>query len=153
MGSRFVYVTFIRSTPQKIWDALTKPEFTRQYWAGTHQESDWKKGAEWKLMIPDGRIGDAGEIIEIDPPNKLVLTWKNHFVKEMMSEPASICTIEITPRDSEITKLTLTHESPVDNSKLIEGVASGWPELFASLKSLLETGKAFPGDDKWPEGM
>ncbi len=153
MGSRFVYVTFIRSTPQKVWDALTKPEFTRQYWAGTHQESAWTQGAAWKLMIPDGRVGDAGEIIEIDPPRKLVLSWRNHFVPEMMEEPASRCTIEITPRDAQVVKVTLIHESEIDNSKLIDGVANGWPELFASMKSLLETGAAFPGDDTWPEGM
>ena len=57
--SRFVYVTYIRTTPEKLWAALIEPEFTRQYWAGTHQVSDWKVGADWKIMIPDGRVGDS----------------------------------------------------------------------------------------------
>ena len=152
MGSRFVYVTYIRTTPEKLWDALTKPEFTRQYWGGVHHESDWQVGADWKLMIPDGRVGDRGKVLEIDRPRKLVVTWENQFVPEMQAEGPSRCTFEITPRDQEVVKLTLTHEIDVENSKLIEGVSTGWPELLASMKSLLETGAAFPGDDKWPEG-
>jgi uncharacterized protein YndB with AHSA1/START domain len=61
--SKFVYVTYIRTTPEKLWRALTMPEFTRQYWAGTWQDCAWEKGASWKLMIPDGRVGDAGEVL------------------------------------------------------------------------------------------
>lgn len=59
---RFVYVTYIRTTPEKLWQALTAPEFTRQYWAGCWFDADWREGGDWKLMIPDGRIGDAGEV-------------------------------------------------------------------------------------------
>src|SRR5690242_247256 len=77
--SRFVYVTYIRTTPQKLWDALIKPEFTRQYWVGTWQDSDWQPGSSWKLMIPDGRVGDSGEVLESDPPRRLVLKWRNEF--------------------------------------------------------------------------
>lgn len=152
-ASSFVYVTYIRTTPEKLWRAFTLPEFTRQYWAGTYHVSDWKAGSDWKLMIPDGRVGDSGKIVEIDPPKKLVLTWQNQFVAGMQEEPHSRMTLTIEPRDEHVVKLTLLHESDVKESKLIDGISQGWPGLLASLKSLLETGAALPGDDKWPEGM
>ena len=85
-NSRFVYVTYIRTTPEKLWQALTDPEFTRQCWSGTHQESDWKQGGAWKIVIPDGRVADAGEILEIVPNKKLVLKWQNQFMPEMKAE-------------------------------------------------------------------
>jgi uncharacterized protein YndB with AHSA1/START domain len=150
--SRFVYVTFIRTTPNKLWDALIKPEFTRKYWANTHQESDWRKGSSWKLMIPDGRVGDAGEILEIDPPKRLVVSWRNEFVAEMKAEGFSTLTYDIVQHNASTVKLTLTHEMPRAQSKLIGAVSEGWPELLAGLKSLLETGQALEGGDQWPEG-
>ena len=77
---RFVYVVYIRTNPEKLWDALLKPEFTRAYWYGCWQDSEWKVGSSWRLMIPDGRVGDAGEVLEIDPPRKLYLHGaKNSF--------------------------------------------------------------------------
>jgi len=152
-ASSFAYVTYIRTTPEKLWRALTLPEFTRQYWAGTHQVSDWNVGSDWAIMIPDGRVGDSGKIVEIDPPKKLVLTWQNQFVPGMKEEPHSRVTYLIEPRDEHVVKFALLHESELADSQLIEGIAEGWPGLIASLKSLLETGAALPGDDKWPEGM
>ena len=65
--SRFVYVTYIRTTPEKLWQALTEPEFTRRYWVETWQDCEWKQGASWRIMIPDGRIADSGEVLEIEP--------------------------------------------------------------------------------------
>lgn len=73
--SEFVYVTYIRTTPEKLWRALTEPEFTRKFWVATAQECDWKVGSTWKLVVPDGRVADTGEVVAIDPPRKLVLTW------------------------------------------------------------------------------
>ena len=81
--SRFVYVTYIRTTPEKLWQALIDPEFTRQYWVETWQECEWKPGASWRLMIPDGRVGDSGEVLEIEPERRLVLTWRNEFKPEL----------------------------------------------------------------------
>jgi uncharacterized protein YndB with AHSA1/START domain len=66
--TKFVYVTFIRTTPERLWSALTKPDFTKQYWFGTYQETDWMPGSSWRLMFSDGRVTDTGEIVEIDPP-------------------------------------------------------------------------------------
>ena len=91
--SRFVYVTYIRTTPEKLWRALIEPEFTRQYWAETWQDCDWKTGASWKLMIPDGRVGDSGEVLEIDPPRRLVLSWQNEFQPELRAEGYSRATL------------------------------------------------------------
>jgi len=77
--SRFVYVTYIRTTAEKLWQALIEPEFTRQFWAECWQESEWKAGASWRLMLPGGRVGDSGEILEIVPQRRLVLSWRNEF--------------------------------------------------------------------------
>jgi uncharacterized protein YndB with AHSA1/START domain len=152
MSDRFVYVTYIQTTPEKLWEALTNPDFTKRYWAGTRLTSDWKAGSEWKLMIPDGRVGDGGEVVEIDPPHKLVLTWRNEFLPEMKADGFARCTFELEPQHG-VVKLTIVHESEREKSKLIEAVSRGWPMILASLKTMLETGAAFPGSDKWPKGM
>ena len=90
--SQFVYVAYIRTTPEKLWQALTDPEFTKQFWVETWQGSEWKSGASWKLMIPDGRVGDSGEIVEIDPPRRLVLKWRNEFIPALKAEGDSLVT-------------------------------------------------------------
>jgi uncharacterized protein YndB with AHSA1/START domain len=150
--SKFVYVTYIRTTPEKLWRALTAPEFTRQYWAGTWQDCTWEKGGSWKLMIPDGRVGDSGEVLEIDPPRRLVLSWENQFQADLKSEGHSRATFELEPQD-DMVKLTIVHEMDKPDSKFIEAVSSGWPLILASLKSLLETGESLEATRKWPEGM
>jgi uncharacterized protein YndB with AHSA1/START domain len=150
--SRFIYVTYIRATPEQVWAALTQPEFTRRYWCETWQDSTWEKGASWKLMIPDGRVGDAGGIVEIDPPRRLVLRWRNEFVPEMRADGDSLCSFEIEPTPSGA-KLTVRHEADRPDSKLIEAVSNGWPGILSSLKSLLETGEALEETRRWPEGM
>ena len=150
--SRFVYVTYIRTTPAKLWLALIDPKFTRQYWCETRIESDWKVGAKWRSMIPDGRVGDAGEIVEIEPQKKLVLTWRNEFMPEIRAEGYSRLTCELEPVGESV-KLTLTHEMDRRESKLIDAISQGWPHILASLKSLLETGESLVETRKWPEGM
>lgn len=150
--SRFVYVTYINTTPEKLWGALTKPEFTRQYWAGTHQESAWTNGAPWNIVTPDGRVVDIGKVVEIERGRRLVLDWAHVFPSELSAEGVSRCTYDIEQVQGAV-KLTITHELDLPNSKLIDAVANGWPHILASLKSLLETGKALEGTDKWPEGF
>ena len=150
--SRFVYVIIIRSTREKIWEALTKPEFTRQYWAGTTQKSEWKKGASWGAYTPDGRLWDTGEILESDFPHRLVLTWRNEHFPDMKAEGFTKLTYVLEDDPLGI-KLTLTHEVDVANSKLIEAVSGGWPSVLSSLKTFLETGTPLPNSEKWPEGL
>ncbi len=151
-GSKFVYVTYIRTTPEKLWQALIDPAFTRRYWVETWQDCAWKVGASWKLMVPDGRVADSGTVIEIDPPKRLVLTWQHHLKPELTPEGFSRMTYELEPRGDAV-KLTVFHEIDVPNSKLIEGVSTGWPMVFASLKSLLETGESLEASRRWPKDL
>ena len=151
-GSKFVYVTYIRTTPEKLWNALREPEFTRQYWCETRQVCDWKQGSEWTALAPDGRVADKGSIVEIDPPKRLVLTWQNQLFPEMTAEGFSTLTYELEPIGDSV-KLTLTHENDKPDSQLIDAISSGWPHILASLKSLLETGKPLAETTKWPEGI
>ena len=141
MSERFVYVTYIRTTQQKLWDALLKPEFQRTYWFGMHQECDWKKGSSWKIVFEDGRIADSGEILEIDPPRRVVFTWRNEFKPELKAEGHARATYELEVV-GETVKLTITHEIDRDGSQFIQAVSGGWPKVLSGLKSLLETGQA-----------
>ena len=139
----FVYVTFIRTTSERLWSALTTPEFIRQYWFGMHCESDWKPGSPWKLVFADGRLADAGEIVEADPPQRLVIKWRNEWNAEMRAEGYSLCTFQIeTVPDArpQAVKLSITHAIERPESKFIEAVSGGWPRIISNLKSLLETG-------------
>ena len=150
--SRFAYVTYIRATPEKLWQALTDPEFTRRFWFGCWQESEWKTGSPWRIMLPDGRVADSGEILEIDPPRRLVVSWRNEFKPELREEGHSRMTYELE-KQVESVKLTLIHEMDRADSKFIEAVSSGWPMILSSLKSLLETGEPLEETRHWPKGM
>ena len=150
--SEFVYVTYIRTTPEKLWQALIDPEFTPKFWAGTHQECDWKVGSSWKIVIPDGRTADTGEVLEIDPPRKLVLSWQNHLFPDLTAEGFSRLSYELEAQGSTV-KLTVTHTMGRKDSQLVKAVSNGWPQILASLKSLLETGQSLEGTDRWPEGV
>lgn len=141
MSSQFVYVTYIRTTAEKAWEALIGPEFTRQYWVGCVQECDWTVGASWTLRFSDGRTADAGEVLEIDPPRRLVLKWRNEFMPELKAEGYTRCVVELEPM-GEMVRLTVSHSSENEHSKFIAAVSGGWPKILSSLKSLLETGTA-----------
>ncbi|HEX3674752.1 MAG TPA: SRPBCC family protein [Rhizomicrobium sp.] len=149
--SQYVYVTYIRTTQQKLWDALTKPEFQKAYWFGMHQETDWKPGSPWQLKFSDGRVADAGEVVEFDPPSRLVLKWRNEFRPELTAEGYSRCVMELASEGG-LVKLSITHTMERENSKLIEAVSGGWPRILSSLKSLLETGESLPDARQSPKG-
>lgn len=137
--NKFVYVTFIRTTPEKLWAALTTPEIVKQYWFGVHQETDWTPGSSWRLVFPDGRVADQGEIVEVDPPKRLVIKWRNEFRPELKAEGYALCTYELEPKGN-VVKLVVTHAIDRTESKFIEAVSGGWPRILSNLKSLLETG-------------
>jgi uncharacterized protein YndB with AHSA1/START domain len=147
--SSFVYVTYIRTTPEKLWAALTTSEFMKKYWFGMNIETDWKTGSLWKLVFPDGRVADAGEIVEIEKPRRLVLKWRHQFRSELHEEGDARCVIEIEPA-GEVVKLAITHEIDKPDSKLIGAVSVGWPKILSSLKTLLETGSALPAIGELP---
>jgi uncharacterized protein YndB with AHSA1/START domain len=138
--SRFVYVTYIRTSAQQLWAALTTSEFQRQYWFGVNLQSDWKQGSAWKMQYDDGRLTDSGEVIESVPPERLVLRWRNEFRPELKEEGYSLCTITIEPF-AQVMKLTILHEMERPDSKLIDAVSGGWPMIISNLKSLLESGQ------------
>src|SRR3954466_13927734 len=94
-ASKFFYVSYIRTTSEKLWQALKEPELTRQNWSETVQECDWKKGSSWKIIAPSGKVADAGEVVELDPPKKLVLTWQNPLMPEATAEGFSRLTYEL----------------------------------------------------------
>jgi uncharacterized protein YndB with AHSA1/START domain len=150
--SRFGYVTFIRTTPEKLWQALTEPEFTRRYFMETWQDCAWKPGSSWRLMIPDGRAIDSGQVLEIEPPRRLVLSWRHEFPPELHEEGYSRCTFDLEKQGSSV-KLTIVHEIDRPDSKLIQAVSNGWPQILSSLKSLLETGESLEATRTWPTGM
>lgn len=143
MKERFVYVSYIRTTADKLWTALTSAEFTKQYWFGVSIESTFEVGAPWKLVFTDGTVADAGEILESVPGKRLVMTWRNQFKPELHAEGVARCTFDLA-QDGAQMKLTVTHEIDVSPSKFIAGVSTGWPAIISSLKSLLETGTALP---------
>jgi uncharacterized protein YndB with AHSA1/START domain len=149
---QFVYVTYIRTTPEKLWKALIEPEFTRQYWGNTAQESEWKSGASWKIKAPGDLITDSGEVVEIDPHRRLVLKWRNEFRLELKAEGYSRLTYQLEPEGKSV-KLTVIHEMEKEGSKFIEAVSSGWPHILASLKSLLETGESLEETREWPKDL
>lgn len=137
--STFVYVTYIRTTPQKLWSALTDGEFMKQYWFGVRCESRWTAGSPWKMTQPDGTLTDSGEIVESDPPRRLVIRWLHESRPELKAEGESRCTMELEPTGTAV-KLSITHTIERDPSKFIAAVSGGWPKILSNLKSLLETG-------------
>jgi uncharacterized protein YndB with AHSA1/START domain len=149
--SQFVYVTFIRTTPEKLWRALTEPEFTRKFWMGTTQDSEWKVGSPWRISFSDGRVADTGEVVEIEPYRKLVLKWRHELDPELTAEGFSRMTYELEQKGDSV-KLTLTHVMEKDESKFIQAVSGGWPIILSSLKSLLETGESLETTRGGPKG-
>lgn len=137
--STYVYVTYIRTTPEKLWSALTDPQFMKQYWFGMHCESEWSAGSSWQLISGNGEIFDAGAIVEAEPPRRLVIRWRHQNKPELKAEGDSLCTMELEPTGPAV-KLSITHAIECEPSKFIEAVSGGWPKVISNLKSLLETG-------------
>src|SRR5262245_755332 len=136
-----VYVTYIASTPARVWAAITASEFTTQFFFGRSVESDWKVGSQWILRKPDGNSDVRGEVRESDPPRKLSVSW-NVTAEEFKHLPECIVTYEIEPLGVGVVRLTMTeaHPTPIP-AYLLEGGRCGWPMILSGLKSLLETGK------------
>jgi uncharacterized protein YndB with AHSA1/START domain len=136
----FVYTTYIETTPDKLWAALTSSEFSRQYWFGTELRTAWTIGSPFALVM-NGTTTDVGEILEFDPPRRLSYTFHHVLQDELRNEKPTKVVFKLEPH-GKLVKLTLTHEGFADASKLLDGIAKGWPAILSSLKSLLETGTA-----------
>lgn len=150
--SQFVYVSYIRTTPEKLWEALIAPEFTRKYWCETWQDCEWKVGTSWSIMTPDGRAADSGEVLEFDPHTRLSVSWQNHLFADLEAEGFSRLTYELEAVGDSV-KLTLTHVMDRPESKLVRNVSMGWPAIISSLKSMIETGESLESTRRWPEGV
>jgi uncharacterized protein YndB with AHSA1/START domain len=138
--STFLYVTYIRTTQERLWAALTvDSEFMQQYWFGVHCESRWVAGSPWTMVGPEGETYDDGEIIEAVPPHRLVIRWQHQRMPELKAEGASTCTMELEPVGTSV-RLTITHSIDRDSSRFIEAVSGGWPKILSNLKSLIESG-------------
>jgi len=136
----FVYVTYIVSTPEKVFEAITRPEIARRYW-GHENVSDWKPGSKWEhVRANDERaVQLVGEVVEVSPPRRLVITWAS---PSQAADPAahSRVTFDIEPYE-DMVRLTVTHDELEAGSGMDTGIRKGWPIVLSSLKSLLETGR------------
>jgi uncharacterized protein YndB with AHSA1/START domain len=136
----FIYVTYIETTPEKLWEALTSSEFSRRYWFNTELQSDFKVGSPFALVM-NGTTTDIGEILEADPPRRLSYTFHHVLNETARKEPPTKVVFNLE-KHGNFVKLTLTHENFVAGSKLLDGVSKGWPAILSSLKSMLESGAA-----------
>ncbi|UFZ08116.1 SRPBCC family protein [Bradyrhizobium ontarionense] len=136
----FVYVTYIATTPEKLWEALTSNEFAKRYWFGTELHSDWRVGSPFAL-VTDGMTTDVGQILEFDPPRRLSYTFQHILKDEFRNEQPTKVVFAIEPHGNSV-KLTLTHEGFEGAGRLLDAVSNGWPAIMSGLKSLLETGTA-----------
>ena len=136
----FVYVTYIRSTPEKVFEAITKPEIARRYW-GHENVSDWKPGSTWEHVRANEQrtVELVGKVVEIAPPTRLVITWAN---ASQAADPASYSRVSFDiAAYEEMVRLTVTHDELEAGSGMAKGIQQGWPIVLSSLKSLLETGQ------------
>ena len=136
----FIYVTYIETTPEKLWEALTSSDFTKRYWWDTRVVSDWKVGSPFSLVL-NGRTTDVGEVLEAERPRRLSYTFRHILNEAARNERPSRVTFVLEPH-GKLVKLTLTHEDFAEDSVVIDGISKGWPAIMSSLKSLLETGEA-----------
>ena len=137
-----VYAVFIRATPEQVWDAITKPEFTTKNFHGTRIESTFEPGAPYLSIAGDGdqRLIE-GEVLESDPPRTLKHTWRALYDPETAAEPFSRVTWEIEAAGEHVTKLTVVHDELEAAPKTAANVAGGWSYILSGLKTLLETGE------------
>jgi uncharacterized protein YndB with AHSA1/START domain len=136
----FVYTTYIETTPEKLWLALTDSDFTERYWFGNRVASDWEIGSPYKFE-KQGMATIEGKVLAFEPPKRLSYTWDNPRTPELERERTSRVTFDLEPR-GRVVKLTVTHDNLDEGGKMFRDISGGWPMVLASLKSLLETGNA-----------
>ena len=139
----FVYTTYIETTAEKLWHALTDGDFTERYWFGHRITSDWKVGSAYGFTN-QGKPMVEGKVLVSDPPRRLAYTWYNRK-EEAKGEGTSRVTFDLEPRGN-VVKLTVTHDELGEDGKTLRDISGGWPLVIASLKSMLETGKPLPAD-------
>lgn len=137
-----VYSIFIRATPEQVWEAITKPEFTRRYFYGSEIDSTLEPGSPYKSWAPErDRLWVEGEVVESRAPERLVHTWLSLYDEETAGEQPSRVAWEIEPQDGGVTKLTVVHDRLERSPKTAAGVSGGWMYILSGMKTLLETGE------------
>ncbi|HWV97237.1 MAG TPA: SRPBCC family protein [Xanthobacteraceae bacterium] len=138
----FVYVIYIQTTPEKLWNALIDPEMTKEYWWRHRNRSDWKPGSAWSHENYDdaSKVDVVGTVIESDPPRRLVLTWANPNEASDASKVSRV-TFDLHPLEHEV-RLTVTHDETYP--EMLSAISMGWPAVLSNLKTMLETGRAMP---------
>jgi uncharacterized protein YndB with AHSA1/START domain len=137
----FVYTTYIETSVEKLWQALTDGDFTERYWFGHRVASDWKVGSPYRFA-KQGTSTIEGKVLISEPPNKLAYTW-DPCSADAKRERTSRVTFDLEPRGN-VVKLTVTHDNLDEGGKTFRDISGGWPMVIASLKSLLETGRELP---------
>ena len=133
----FVYTTYIETSVEKLWRALTDGDFTERYWFGHRVTSDWQVGSAYKFATPDHSV--EGKVLISDPPKQLAYTWDTCSPDTDHERPSRV-TFDLEPR-GKVVKLTVTHDNLDEDGKTFRNISGGWPIVIASLKSLLETGR------------
>ena len=145
----YVYVTYIATTPEKVWQALVDTEVTRKYWADPGagcarvNVSDWKPGSRWEHQRADGTdtVDILGKVVESKPPSRLVITWARPADADDNSKHSRV-SFDIEPYANGLVRLTVTHDELASDPKMLESISGGWPKVLSNLKTLLETGRA-----------
>ena len=153
----YLYVTYIATTPEKVWRALVDPDVMRQYWADPNagcarvNVSDWRPGSRWEHRRVDdaGTVDIVGKVVESTPPRRLVFTWARPTEAADDSNHSRVA-FDIEPYGDGLVRLTVTHEDLERDPQMLEGISGGWPKILSNLKTLLETGRALPHSTSAP---
>lgn len=140
-----VYQMFIKATPERVWEAMTNPEFTTRYFGGPRVSSDLNLGSPFNYLSPEGKIVVEGEVVESDPPRRLVHTWRSLWDDAVSQDSASRVTWELSPRGDGVTCLTVVHDHFDGETATYKQTSGGWSWVLSNLKTLLETGEVMPG--------
>jgi uncharacterized protein YndB with AHSA1/START domain len=136
-----VYVTYIAAAPERVWQALTDPAFSTQYFFGFAVDAEPKAGGAFFMRYPDGRVHISGKVVDWSPPRRFSCTWLVEGRKDFAALPECLVTYDIEPAGQAV-RLTMTESHSWDIPEaILSGGRSGWPAILSSLKSLLETGK------------
>lgn len=153
MKPDFVYVTYIATTPEAVWQALVDPAVTQRYWGGRKEDgpphvnvSDWKPGSRWEHRRADDteQVDIVGTVVESAPPHRLVFTWARPAEVEDETKHSRV-TFDIEPFSDGVVRLTVTHDDVEGDPKMFTGISNGWPMVLSNLKTLLETDAALLG--------
>jgi uncharacterized protein YndB with AHSA1/START domain len=142
--AKFVYVIYIHTTPEQVWNALRDPEMTKDYWGLARNRSEWKPGSVWRHEDYEDaeKLLVTGAVLESDPPRRLVLSWV-HPEDAGNGAKTSRVSFDVEPFMGSV-RLTVTHEELEPDSPMLRGITTGWPAVLSSLKTMLETGAAMP---------